>query len=310
MDDSSIHKIILKMSQSFQRGDYCIQIDFEKGSENPSRIFRSMSDLIESFQEIDIDLGRSVATNIEPVLVLEEVEAGSIRAWLRTILRSVDDETLKTLDWKPIVGNYLVKGKKKILEFLGDKEEIKDQSQIHELEKDLLQMAEETKVRQIPAYSPVPAKRLLHDLSRLSESVFPLFEKDTATFISEDHRVAINKSFRIPSELIDEFLTRETIRSQAQMILRVKKPDYLGQSMWELKHEDRAFPAKILDEEWLMKFQHRKVLIQPGDSIRALVEIRVNYDESGEVVSSTYAILEVLEVINVPPLHQTSLLPP
>ena len=91
--------------------DFAIQIDFQKGEENPSRVFKCMTELIERFQEIDKDLAGSIDVKIEPVMALEEIESGSITVWLRSALDAVEDSALKNLNWKPAVGKYLVKAK-------------------------------------------------------------------------------------------------------------------------------------------------------------------------------------------------------
>jgi hypothetical protein len=59
--------------------------------------------------------------------------------------------------------------------------------------------------------------------------------------------------------------------------------------------------------EWLEKFQARQIPIRPGDSVRALVETRVHYDQFGEVVASHYSVLEVHEVIPLPAWGQIGL---
>ena len=93
------------------QSEFCIKIDFEKGVGSPSRVFRAMSDLIETMQAIDVSLVQSIDAKIEPILLLEDVETGSVKAWLRQVINSVDDDSLKKGDWKGVVGNYLLKGK-------------------------------------------------------------------------------------------------------------------------------------------------------------------------------------------------------
>ena len=66
--------------------------------------------LIESFEEIDKILVTSISSRIKPVLLLENIEAG-LRSWMAEILESVDDDAIKSLDWKKFVGSYLVKAK-------------------------------------------------------------------------------------------------------------------------------------------------------------------------------------------------------
>jgi hypothetical protein len=102
-----------------------IQIDYEPESPDPSRIFRAMAQLIDAMHSLDTDLAGSVSTKIKPVQVLHEIEVGSLIAWVRTIIEQIDDEALKNLDWKPIVGQYLVKGKHKFLKWLGGKETLR-----------------------------------------------------------------------------------------------------------------------------------------------------------------------------------------
>jgi hypothetical protein len=97
------------------KADFCIQIDFEKHTANPSRIFKAMTELIEAFEALDNHLVESIHPEIEPVAIIEDVDAGSLRAWLSYTLRSADDEALKSGDWKKAVGSYLVKAKYYVL---------------------------------------------------------------------------------------------------------------------------------------------------------------------------------------------------
>ncbi len=79
---------------------------------------------------------------------------------------------------------------------------------------------------------------------------------------------------------VEELLTREVIPSQTVLILKVKKPDYLGTSKWEFVFE-HAIEAKILDVDWLVRFQNRREDVRPGDAIRAEVLTEVSTDTKG-----------------------------
>ena len=93
------------------------------------------------------------------------------------------------------------------------------------------------------------------------------------------------------------------------MILKVKKPDFLGESMWEFKHENRIIEAKVLDEVWLEKFRHRSIVLKPGDAIKALVESEVNYSFEGDVVFTSHKIIKVEELISFERGIQNTLFP-
>lgn len=277
--------------------DFYIKIDFEKGSRNPSRIFSTMSNLVETFQVIDTEFAKSIDSKITSVLLLEDIESGSLKSFFKNILESVDDNALKAGDWKKVVGAYLLKVKYKLLSFLEDKDKIDSRLQVEVLQNDILKLAEETDVRGLPGYAPIPLEKLLYSIYRLSNSVKNLGERDNAKYISDEGTVSINKNFDYDSEAVENLLTKETLSNKVEMILKVKKPDYLGESMWDFKHGDRAIQAKIIDINWLNDFHSRKFDIRPGDSLRAIVETQVKYGFSGEVVAVHNFISEIKEII-------------
>ncbi len=92
------------------------------------------------------------------------------------------------------------------------------------------------------------------------------------------------------------------------MILKVKKPDFLGDSKWEFVHES-AIEAKLLDDQWLAKFRNNEIPLQPGSALRVLMHVEVEYGYDKELVSRKYQIVKVYEVIPPPPHEQALLLP-
>jgi hypothetical protein len=292
-----------------EKGDFCIEIQFRRGSRDPGRVFRAMAHLIKVFEELDQDLASSIRVNVQSCLLLEEIEAGSIRTWLRNQLTSIDDSDLRDLNWKRVVGGFLVRAKHKMIEYLGDRKTISTRSELQPLEDQLQALAQDTNVLYIPAYAPVPARRILAFFENTSAALAILDEEDVASYISDNFVTKINRSFGISPETSEEILTRRTLTSKSEMILKVKKPDYLGTSMWELRHENHVIRAKIVDHDWLQEFQRRKINVRPGDSLRALVEIKVLYDDHDEVVNTHYTILRIIEVHELPTFQQTSLLP-
>ena len=107
---------------------------------------------------------------------------------------------------------------------------------------------------------------------------------------------------------IEDLITKETIETDSQMILKIKKPDYLGNTMWDFKHGTRLIQGKILDIDWLKKFQEKEVDIRPGDSLRAIVRTIVKYGHDLEVVGYHYDVTKVIEVIQSKPPNQGTLL--
>ena len=284
--------------------DFYIEIDFQKGTGSPSRVFRAMSDLIDALQETDKNLITSIDAKLQPVLLLENVETGSVRAWLKQAVESIDDEGLKKGDWKIVVGNYLLRAKYLMVRFLDKKTDIKDAQEIAELEKEVHQLAEATDVKQFPAYEPISRERLVRSIDKINTALAPLNDNDRAKIVTnEGEQANFNLSLQIAPETIDDLITAEMIQSVSEMILKVKKPDFLGTSQWEFRHDNRTIPAKILDEQWLADFQAGGITIKPGDAIRAEVLTEVRYGFDRDVVSTQYSVIKVFQLI---PKQQTS----
>lgn len=291
------------------QADFAIKIDFQKGSESPSRVFRAMTGLIETFEQLDHALTRSIDVRVKPVMLLEDIEAGSIRAWLRSVVQELPDDALAKAEWKPIIGTYLVKAKRAILDWTGGKTTVTNRQEIIELQTSLVALAEQTEINQIPAYAPADMREILTQVQSVSDSLGLLRAGDSATFESQQGNVDFNLAFRIAPETLEEILTARIIKNKAELLLKVKKPDYLGDSRWELRHGTRNVPVKIEDVEWLANFQARLVNVRPGDALRASVRIEVSYGHDGELVGEHYFVEKVIEVLEPSVGQSLELLP-
>jgi len=298
----------MPLPQSKYPIDFGIQVDFDRDSPDPARVFRTMSGLIDSFQQLDRSLAGAVDVSIEPVLMLEDIETGSLKVWLRQILQSTDDQALKSGEWKKVVGNYLVEAKYIFLRFLEDKDKISSQEDMLRLQREITAAAEKTDVRWIPAYNPIPMPKLLEGIEGVNGALAYLGEKDKATFMSNDGDTNFNLNLQFSISEMEELLTSEVITNESPMILRVKKPDYLGESRWEFVFE-HSIEAKILDAAWLLRFQNRGEDVRPGDALRVMVRTEVRYGYSHEVIGTRYSILKVIEVIRGSTPSQHNLIP-
>jgi hypothetical protein len=289
--------------------DFCIEIDFEKGSsEKPSRVFAAMAGLINSVQVLDLNLAQAIDTRIRPELLLQEIEVGSLKSWLRNRILEIDDEALNKLNYKKIIGDYLVKAKYRILECLKDKDSL-DETKVKQLQEELQQLAEETRVRKIPSYGVVRRRVLAEFWIETSESTAVLGERDVARYISAAGKIVLPRGYVLPDEIKEEILTKEISTSETVLLLKVKKPDYLGESRWLFHHDGHPIEASIEDKEWLAAFQNRKIIVRPGDSLKAHLktEVRRGYDK--EDVSVRYYITKVIDIIEGDKGTQASLFP-
>jgi hypothetical protein len=75
--------------------DFSFRIVFKKGQGDPRRIFEAASELIDGFEQLDQAVAGSVDVRLQPVMVLDDIKAGSIRVLLSSLLKNIDDEGLR-----------------------------------------------------------------------------------------------------------------------------------------------------------------------------------------------------------------------
>lgn len=160
----------------------------------------------------------------------------------------------------------------------------------------------------MPGYAQIPTDRLLNGIQEISSATQYLKKDDKAEYTTADGTVAFNKEFKYDSEFIEEILTKETINNKSEMVLKIKKTDYLGESMWDFKHGDRPIQAKIIDEEWLKKFHNRKFDLRPGDSIGAIVQTQTSYGFKGELIAIHHYIVKVKDIMAANPSNKNETL--
>jgi hypothetical protein len=276
--------------------DFAFTINFERGSGDPRRVFDAASLLIDAFEELDEAVAGAVDSKIQTVMVLEDVEASSLKVWLKNVLHRIDDGAIKDLEWKKAVGAALLKAKYLVLRWL-DKEQTNAGTAIDIVREELRAIARETDVKHSPDYAPVHEGKLVASMDKIQEAKRALGPKDTLIIESDQdtYEVDLSKTWE-PSDVVKvENLTETT--SEGELILRIKKPDLLGSSVWQFSHGRATISAPIHDEKWLADFHYRKIALHSGDALRVLVKTIFNYDKKGVLVDQKIEILKVKEVI-------------
>jgi hypothetical protein len=278
-------------------GEIEIRVSFERGVGDPTRVFRTMTGLIESAQTLDSHLALSIGASVRTSLVLQDVEAASLKAKLKTVVESLPDEALKEGEVKKVIGHFLVAAKHKILDWCGERTEITSLEEVKQLQSDVHKLAEQSDVKLLPAYAPLEIPTLLADITAVHQALSYLAANDEATLSSSEGQSKYNAAFEVSQTIVQELVTREKIASKGERIVKIKKPDYLGTSKWEFKYADRAIEAKILHKEWLQRFQTNQISLNPGDSLRVILSEEVSYGYDSEIVQTDYEVLEVLDIL-------------
>src|ERR1039458_9261155 len=102
-------------------------------------------------------VGGTITQRIGPFFFLENIQTGSLTTFLRSALESVDDDALKGLEWKKLVGAYLVRAKRIMVNYLKDRETIQGSPEIYDLQAVIADAAAQTGAVRVPEYKAVCA---------------------------------------------------------------------------------------------------------------------------------------------------------
>jgi hypothetical protein len=288
--------------------EFELKIDFTPDSPKPSRVFSSMGDMIESFDQMDQSFIQSLGFNLSSELLLHDIEKGSLKSILRWILETPDKDALRDGDWKKVIGRAADDARDFFLKKLEENPEIKSTDQLKDMQAGLLQIASTAECPQlISAPTPIPLAKLLGNIKKLEASTRALLEGDEASYQSAYRKRKITKSITISEEVEEELLSTTQIQQPTKAILPVKKPDYIGDSQWELLLGGKVVRANIMDQSWLDGFHSREIKLNPGDALEAILEITMIEDYTGKVVGYKYLISKVINVIEQKQLEQAEL---
>ena len=279
--------------------DFSFRIVFKKGQGDPRRIFDAASELIDGFEQLDEAVAGSVDVKLQPLMVLEDIKAGSIRVFLSSLLKKIDDEGLRQGEIKKAIGPALVEAKYAAIGYL-DKDQESATSGAIELRETLRNLAATSDLRQLGDYAPIHEAKLVAALDSLQGAKRLLGPKDRLMLEAPGHKtykVDLTKTWD-PSEVIPLHTVRTEKHSEGEIILTIRKPDMVGNSKWQFTRGKFPVFAKITDEDWLLRFHDRKVKgLHSGDAMRCKVRFTYVFDDKGTMIEEQIEITKVIEII-------------
>lgn len=287
--------------------EFGITIDFERGSSDPVKVFDAMTKLLGGFKDIDRLILGATDPDLEPIMVLEDVEAASITSWVRNKVKAIDDVALKEFDVKQQVGKYAVKAKYRILKYLDQKVVEEEGVRLETLKEDLYKLATENPTaRQLPLPNRIPLEDLTKPMDKIQEAKKLIGKNDRIIFKTEHSSHELDKSStKKPSKYVDE--VSKDSHGEMEMILTIRKPDLLGNAQWEFRHGNDPLNANIDDETWLSSLHKGEIAIVSGNGIECTVIYKYEYDDKGNLISKHHAISKIHRVIPPDLSSQSSL---
>lgn len=288
------------------KNEIIVKIDFDQNS-SPADVFSIATDIIRSFEDFDRAILGSINSNIKSSMVLDDVEIGSLKVFLRNVLDGLDDDAVKSLDWKQQVGKYALGAKKKAIRWLDQEIEKDSPPRLNDLTQEIEKLAKRTDINYLPDYAPIKPSRLAQSLDGFQRAKRKLKNDESITItLSKDEYRIKSKGDWLPSEFAEPDVEQE-LHNESDLLLVIKKPDFLGHSRWEFRHGRGSLSATIDDEKWLEKFQNGQFPVKPGDALKVRVSFVHKYDKNGKLIEEINKIIKVYGVIHRPSAETESL---
>ena len=278
--------------------DYVITYKFDKESHSPSEIFSRMAELTDGFCTLDALFIKTLNEEMRSNSVLTGLEYSSIRAYIVNTLKGIDNKDIANLDWKTIIGKSLVKLKLAVIRFL-DNEKPATNSDLIELQSEILEIEKATGLKEIAAYKSMCLNQLAGGLVTINSASMQISNEEQIIITTDNGDSRLSTRMVITEERRIEILTQSTEPFRDKAVVLVKKPDYLGNSMWDVIYRGRRELMKMGDLDFLMKFHdnHPDAAVRPGDSLDVDLDGVHSLGASGEVIHKRYMIRKVSKVL-------------
>jgi hypothetical protein len=281
--------------------DIEIKIDFKEDDGSAARVFEIASSLIHAFEDLDRVLTTSVDSSIRTTLILEDIEKSSLKILLRNVLKSLDDQALKDLDWKKQVGTYLLQAKHAALKWLDQDMPEGATAPIEDLTDHIRELAQATDVRHLPDYPPLNNARIAQPLDAIQRAKRRFKPGEGLTITLDDREYSVDlTSHWLPSDHLPKTTAESELSNDVHMVLVIRRPDLLQDTQWQFRHGKTTVAAPIADHDWMDQFRAGAFPLKPGDALRVLMRFEYKYDANGDLIEQKTSIVRVFEVIPAP----------
>jgi len=274
--------------------EFELYFNFEKQSQLPQRVFKTIADLLVVLGKLESLLAQTADSALRAELVLADVETGSIRAKLAVVLRGLPEDAVRGLDWQKLLGHFLNKGIQRFVKFLEGKAGLVGVEELRNLQLALEADAATAATNPLLGPGQIPLDKLVALIEELTRAVASLRDKEYIEFRSPAGNARFNPHFNTTN--LPALLVTETQQSEHEYRVKAKRPDFMGDSMWELMLKGHTIPAKMADTDWLAAFHEGRVDFRPNDYLRIRLHTETTFRGTFGNPSAHYTVLKVLGV--------------
>ncbi len=262
-------KTVRELPVESVEGEISLTIHYTSGESEALSILSNTMKLIASLDGLDHCLLTGVASGLEPVSILNDIQHSSLKIMLARAIKKVPDNAINNLDWKVAVGNLLVKGKHLLLQKLNSSDT--------ELQETIITLEQD--------YKKIPQADL-HEYPRPTvEDIRNKLNKVKTTRANfGNSKVSIQTElgdFDLPY-LLDSNAIEETVISEntlKDVSLFIESPNFKEGNKWRFNDGEHSFNAIISDVIFIDKINNGESFSKDDRLVVSMIIKQSNIDE-------------------------------
>jgi hypothetical protein len=269
-----------------------------EGEKSPVDAFNQMKEIFKTLSSLDNTFLSSIDNGIEASYAIQSIEFSSIKTRIAQIIREIPDEAIKELEWKKIIGHFLVNIKYLVLKYLDDNQAIEGKDELEQLSKRLESEKLKTLNKHGYIITEVNSYKLVNVLEQVVVTAAKLKDGERIEYKSAagnaqiTNKITFNKA-KVLWELGDTASVNETIE-----VLKIKRIDLLSNNgNWSFMLGGKPIDVRITDQDWLDKYHARDYPLLPEDSLKVKLKVSYVNNKDGKIVKPTYEVVKVIDII-------------
>lgn len=191
--------------------EFCVVLHYVRGRMLAQSPKATAGMFIEALQGLDIVLLGSLSQDMRSKLTLEDIWEGSIGMRFAQVLRRINDEDLKNLNIRRILGGFLVHLKYLLLRSIAKKEGLPSVRSLENLADESQEIAEDTKLSQLRGYRGPAPEELAHASREFTEVLNRLHQERGITsmeFTCSYGTITLNTKIKITKNDVDSLFDK------------------------------------------------------------------------------------------------------
>lgn len=295
-----------------EKNSYELYVSYDPDRDDLSASLEFLSKVVGNQAKADKIMSQGLEIGLSTKIVLDDIKKSSIRLFLVNVVANTNEANIKDKGAIAYWNQFLVEVRKPFLDYATKHETLEKRDDLKLIRQQAAQIAKENNVNSVPieGMSDEQVAECLANYSVPSG----LGPQQSYKAICNGQEYDVNKKFKVTPDQIATVLDQGEHTFKDQIVyLKPKTAVYEGDGMWDFYESSggKVIKGKILDEDWLRKFQEQGLSPDeypfPGTILKAQADIVTKFDESNFRKGETYLIKKVFGPVSPDDVPQPEL---